>query len=229
MVNDIGPARQQSLCLNSSVDAPTWLKLADFAMIVARWEGVLMSDEYGKGRWSTGSRPLMPGPAQSDYDRGVQDRMFEERRREQEQRDYYERQRKEQQKRQEEERKRLAERYNSQPSHAPAADDDQPVLHNNDDPSFDDMVLLAGTAAIVYLMVRIWGMATGSLNPTNAILAGIVDHGAWGVGLAGIGLSIRFQELLLPVAKVVLTVVVVGAVLFFGSAIVVGIYRGVTG
>ena len=187
-----------------------------------------MASDYDNGRWATGSRPLTPGKAQSDYDAGAQDRRFDEERRMREQRDYYDRQQKEQRERQEKERRKNAERYSNKPQQKASEQDNQPRLHRTDDPTFDDIMILAATAGVVFLMVRLWGMATGSLNPSNAILAGIVDYGAWGVGLAGIGLSIRFQETLLPIAKVVLAIAVVAAVLFFGSAIVVGVYQGIT-
>jgi len=180
-----------------------------------------MTDWHGKGRWGTGSRPLQPGPEQSAYDLGAQQRRFEEERRAREQREHYDRQRKQQ-----EEQRRRDEEFRKQWADRPDAKAPTPSHSSDDDDlDFDDWLLLGAIGGLTFLLIKLWGMATASLSPSNDILAAIVDHGVWGVGLLGIGLGIRFQERLLPIAKVIFVLLA----LFFGSAIAVGIYRGVTG
>lgn len=180
-----------------------------------------MTDWYGKGRWGSGDRPLFPGPDQSAYDIGAQPRRFEEERRMREQREHQEKARKQQ----EEWRRIDRERAQQMTQRSGTSSGNEESFDPDDDIDFDTWLMFAATGALTYFLIRIWGWATASLAPSNDILAAIVDHGVWGVALVGIGLGIRFQERLLPIAKVVLVLLV----LFFGSAILVGIYRGVTG
>lgn len=183
-----------------------------------------MTDWYGKGRWGTGSRPLQTGPEQSAYDVGAQQRRFEEERRQREQREHYDRQRKQQ----EEQRRKDRESAKQWANRSNDASNDQqssgPSVASDDDLEFDDWMLLVAIGGFTFLLIKLWGLATASLAPSNAILAAIVDHGVWGVALLGIGLGIRLQQILLPIAKIALILVV----LFFGSAIVFGIYEGIT-
>lgn len=180
-----------------------------------------MTDWHGKGRWGTGDRPLTSGPEQSAYDAGAQQRRFEEERRLREQRDQQERARKQQEEWRRKDRE-LAQSYGQgSETRAPTETRYDP----EDEIDFDALLKLGATVALTYFLIKLWGMATGSLAPSNDILAAIVEHGVWGVALLGIGLGIRFQERLLPIAKVGFVLLV----LFFGSAIVVGIYRGLTG
>lgn len=176
-----------------------------------------MADWYGKGRWGTGDRPLQSGPEQSAYDSGAQQRRFEEERRQREQRDQQERARKQQEEWRRKDREMAQHRSDRSPATSDGAQDD--------DIDFDGWMLLAGIAGLTFLLIKLWGFATASLSPTNSILAAIVDHGVWGVGLLGIGLGIRFQAFVTASAKIILAL----AVLFFGSAIAFGIYRGITG
>ena len=176
-----------------------------------------MTDWYGKGRWGTGDRPMQTGPEQSAYDSGAQQWRFEEERRLREQREHQERARKKQEEWRRKDRER-AQQFTNRTSSTPS---DQ----QEDDIDFDGWMLLAGIAGLTFLLVQLWGFATASLSPTNAILAAIVDHGVWGVGLLGIGLGVRFHRIIVPIAKIILGL----AVLFFGSAIAVGIYRAMTG
>jgi len=180
-----------------------------------------MTDWYGKGRWGTGDRPTSPGPDQSAYDVGAQQRRFEEQRRMREQREHQEKARKQQ----EEWRRKDRERAEQMTQGLKTRSTKEESFDPDDDIDFDSWLMLAATGALTYFLIRIWGWATASLEPSNDILAAIVDHGVWGVGLIGIGLGIRFQERLLPIAKVILVLLV----LFFGSAIIVGTYRGLTG
>jgi len=175
-----------------------------------------MSDQYGQGRWGTGSRPLETGPAQSAYDMGVQDRRNEELRREQQLRDVSLRRQREEQKRREEE-------YRRNP--AGAAPKLVGTTNSEDDLEFDDYILLAAIGGFTYLMVYFWNSIAAQFSPTNAILSAIVNHGVWAVGASGIFLGWKFQNILLRFAKFILLL----AVLFFGSAIAYGIYKGVTG
>lgn len=184
-----------------------------------------MSD-YGNGRWGTGSRPMMPGPEQSSYDQGVQDRRFEEERKQREQREHFNKLQREQKKRQEDDRRRAQARTSRPRQQTPPEEQDSgPVLYRDDSVDFEGLLMLGATAGLTFILIKLWGMATGSWAPTQPVLAVIADHGVWGVGAIGIGLGIRFQEQLLPIAKIIL----LGVVLFFGSAIVVGIYRGIAG
>ena len=176
-----------------------------------------MTDWYGKGRWGTGDRPMQSGPEQSAYDSGAQQRRFEEERRRRQDREQQERARKQQ----DEWRRKDRERAQQMTDRTPSTQSD----HRDDDIDFDGWMLLAGIAGLTFLLVQLWGFATASLSPTNEILAAIIDHGVWGVGLLGIGLGVRFHEIIVPIAKIILGV----AVLFFGSAIAVGIYRGMAG
>ncbi len=180
-----------------------------------------MTDWHGKGRWGTGDRPLTSGPEQSAYDAGAQQRRFEEERRLRQQREDQERARKQQEEWRRKDRERAQSYGQGSEPRAPTETRYDP----EDDFDFDALLKLGATAGLTYVLIKLWGMATGSLAPSNDILAAIVEHGVWGVALLGIGLGIRFQERLLPIAKVGFVLLV----LFFGSAIVVGIYRGLTG
>ncbi|MCR9080120.1 MAG: hypothetical protein NXH78_13570 [Hyphomonadaceae bacterium] len=179
-----------------------------------------MTDWYGKGRWGTGDRPLSSGPEQSAYDSGAQQRRFEEERRRREDREQAERARKQQEEWRRKDREG-AERLTSRSGETSSNHDND----EDEDWDLDGILILASIGTLTFFLIKLWGMATAGLAPSNDILAAIVNHGAWGVGLIGIGLGIRFQELLLPIAKIA----AVALILFFGSAIVVGIYRGISG
>ena len=184
-----------------------------------------MTDWHAKGRYGTGDRPLSTGPEQSAYDAGAQQRRFEEERRLREQRDHFERQRQDQQKRQREDRDRGAQMARRSEQQDTRGDAPMRVTDPDDELDFDAILKLIATICLTFILVRLWGMSTASLAPTSPILSAIVDHGVWGVGLIGVGLGIRFQETLLPIAKIL----VVLAILFFGSALIVGTYRGLSG
>lgn len=180
-----------------------------------------MTDWYGKGKWGAGDRPLSSGPDQSAYDAGAQQRRFDEERRRREEREQAERARKKQEEWRRKDREGV-ERWANHPNRGSETSSD---LSTNDDWDLDGILILAAIGALTFFLIKLCGMATAGLAPNNDMLAAIVDHGAWGVGLIGIGLGYRFHEILLPIAKVVAVVLI----LFFGSAIIVGIYRGISG
>ena len=174
-----------------------------------------MSD-YGNGRWGTGSRPLMPGPAQSAYDQGANDRRWEEYRQQQQNRDeMYKRQRERQQKHEEEVRRNREGAYRT----------GTPTSVSDDDDSFESFLFFAGIGGFTFILVSLWNAFVGQFHPTQPILAAIVKHGVWAVGVGGIVGGILLHEWLMKIVKLILIL----AALFFGSAIAYGIYQGVTG
>ena len=175
-----------------------------------------MTDQYGSGRWGTGDRPLGTGPAQSAWDKGAQDRRFEEQRKRSEELDRHYKKQSEDQRRREEEYRRNGARAAPPAAGTPSSDDDL---------DFEDYLLLAAVGGLTFLLVSFWNSVIGQFHPTNVILSAIVNHGAWAVGATGLFLGWRFQGILLRFAKIILWI----ALLFFGSAIAFGLYKGITG
>jgi hypothetical protein len=75
------------------------------------------------------------------------------------------------------------------------------------------------------LLVVLWKGITGEFHPSNPIVVGILQHGVWGVGFAGLSVGIAFMDVFNKIAKFILIL----AALLFGAALVYGLYQGLTG
>ena len=185
-----------------------------------------MNDQYGNGRWGTGSRPVGTGPAQSAWDQGHQARRNaeEQQRRMRQQQDEAHRRNLENQRKQEEERRRnQSASHQSTTSTAPLASSATPV-DGDDGSTGNGLLLLAGIGGFVFLLVAVWNILLGTFPTVGGPIGTALKFSPWIVGIAGIAIGIRIQEFLMQIAAWL----ILAAVLFFGAAIIVGLYQGMT-
>jgi hypothetical protein len=87
------------------------------------------------------------------------------------------------------------------------------------------VMMSATIGGFTFLLVVLWKGITGEFHPSNPIIAGILQHGVWAVGIGGVSLGITFIDIFKKIAKFILIL----AALFFGAAMVYALYQGMTG
>ncbi len=180
-----------------------------------------MNDQYGNGRWGTGARPVGTGPAQSAWDQGAAARRAEQLRREQQSRDeMYRRMRVDQQKREVDSRRARGEDTQAGERVRPTSN----AVSAGTEGEGGGLITLAAIGGFTFLLVTIWNILLGTLPAFSGAVGTALKFSPWVVGVAGIAIGIRIQKTLEHIASWIL----VAAVLFFGSAIAYGLYKGFT-
>ncbi|GEM_PF-1861442 len=178
-----------------------------------------MSDAYGKGYYGSGSRPLTPGADQSAYDIGAQRRQSEQFMRQQErQQQAYDAQRRQQ------EAWRNHQTDNSSYTAATGSANYTPPTADEIAKTRDAISFFVGIGAFIFALVALWNGVVGSLNPANPVLAAIVQHGAWGVGIGGFLIGRHIYKLLSKIVAILIGIFL----LIVAIGFVLGVISGVT-
>jgi len=93
---------------------------------------------------------------------------------------------------------------------------------------FEGLIVFGAVSGVTVASVLLWNGLAGQFNPANPLLANLLGYGGWGVGAGAITVSLRFHALLTRYLKLFLKVVLAFATLFFGSALIYGLYQSFT-
>ncbi|MEX6631964.1 hypothetical protein [Hyphococcus lacteus] len=171
----------------------------------------MTNDQYSQGRWGTGTRPVGTGPAQSAWDQGAAAR----------------RQQQETQRQQAQQQSRHAQQqrdeYNK--NYGPNTPNGASLPASEDSEAAGGIMLIASIGAFVFLCVAVWNFVLMAFPSTGGIIGTALDFSPWAVGVVALGVGIRIQEILTTIAMWVLAAML----LFFGAAIVHGIFFASTG
>lgn len=166
----------------------------------------MTNDQYGNGRWGTGTRPVGTGPAQSAWDQGAAAR----------------RQQQETQRQQAQQQSRHAQQqrdeYNK--NYGPNAQQSSSTPASEDSEATGGLILIASIGAFVFLCITVWNFILLAFPTSGGFIGTALDFSPWVIGVVALGVGIRIQEILTTIAMWVLAAML----LFFGAAIVHGIF-----
>lgn len=176
-----------------------------------------MSDQYNKGYTGTGARPTQYGTDQAAYDIGAQRRQSEQFMRQQErQQQMYDSQRRQQ------------EQWRNQQGGQDGATIHRPGTYTAPTPeeaaeTREAIAFVVGIGAFIFVLVSGWNALVGQLNPANPILAAIVQHGAWGVGIGGFLIGRQIHQLLGKIVAILVGVFLLIVAIGFGLGVIDGV------
>lgn len=176
-----------------------------------------MSDQYGKGYWGTGQRPTMYGADQAAYDIGAQRRRDEEYRRQQER-----------QQRANDAQRAQEEQWRRQQTGQFDATTARPGKYSEPTPeeaakTREAALFVVSIGAFIFVLVSVWNALVAPLHPTNQVLAAIVQHGAWGVGVGGFLIGRQIYQLLSKIILVLIGILLLIVAIAFAGGIVSGV------